>query len=77
MSQALAKLTALCGHTNLSQIKPDGQTAVAGLLHKVLLVPTHSQACLFSKKLQLGWLRLQFMAGVPYGSALFLCNLQA
>ncbi|KAF5830162.1 hypothetical protein DUNSADRAFT_14939 [Dunaliella salina] len=36
---------------------------MAGVLQKVLLVPTHSQVCAFSKKLQFGWLRLQFMAG--------------
>lgn len=56
-----------CMHT-LAQVKPlVEQSAMAGVLQKVLLVPTHSQVCAFSKKLQFGWLRLQFMAGEVRG----------
>eukprot|EP00195_Chlamydomonas_chlamydogama_P009442 CAMPEP_0202891212 /NCGR_PEP_ID=MMETSP1392-20130828/1327_1 /ASSEMBLY_ACC=CAM_ASM_000868 /TAXON_ID=225041 /ORGANISM="Chlamydomonas chlamydogama, Strain SAG 11-48b" /LENGTH=332 /DNA_ID=CAMNT_0049574897 /DNA_START=72 /DNA_END=1070 /DNA_ORIENTATION=+ len=35
-------------------------------MQKMLIIPTHSQVCLFSKKLAWGWLRLQFMAGYQW-----------
>jgi len=45
-------------------VKPlEERSALARMVQKVLLVPTHAQVCVFSRKLQLGWLRLQFMAG--------------
>ncbi|KAL6764036.1 hypothetical protein V8C86DRAFT_2480865 [Haematococcus lacustris] len=36
---------------------------LSSVVQKLLVVPTHSQVCLFSRKLQWRWLRLQFMAG--------------
>jgi hypothetical protein len=39
------------------------QGACFGKVQKVLLVTTHSQLALFSKKINMKWLRLQFVAG--------------
>jgi hypothetical protein len=44
------------------QVKPQSGGRFSRLLHKVLVVPTHSLACAYSAKIPLWVLRLQLMA---------------
>ncbi|GAX77466.1 hypothetical protein CEUSTIGMA_g4910.t1 [Chlamydomonas eustigma] len=46
-------------------IKPSGKAdeGIKRVVQKLLIIPTHSQAALFSSKIQLGWLRLQGVVG--------------
>ena len=51
-------------HHHTCQVKPHAEESLLShVVQKLLVVPTHSQLCVFSRKLTWKWMRLQFMAG--------------